>query len=304
MSLRVLQPGVLSLLVDAGRPGTRHLGVPLGGAADLAAFMLGNALAGNQPHAVALELTLSGPTLCAEHDLSACVFGAPFQLTIDGREISPGALFRLRAGETLKIGATGRGVRAYLCVPGGFKLKPVLGSGTALAPLAESDSLDCDSSIGEGRSLAHCAATDLLEEAALTDVLRVIDGPQANWFEPAQLFERTYSVMRESNRMGIRLQGEPLVRPARELVSEAVAPGAVQIANDGLPIILGVDGQTIGGYPKAAHVIGADLDRVGQLRPGNAAQFTRVTLKEAEDLARERRRKLCTWLMRLRIAAL
>jgi allophanate hydrolase subunit 2 len=102
--------------------------------------------------------------------------------------------------------------------------------------------------------------------------------------------------------MGLRLKGAPLARKPGELISEAVAPGAVQITNDGLPIVLGADGQTIGGYPKVAHVIRADLDALAQLRPGDRVQFVRVTAEEAEAAARRRAAFLREWLARLRIA--
>ncbi len=99
--------------------------------------------------------------------------------------------------------------------------------------------------------------------------------------------------------MGIRLKGKALVRIPGELMSEPVAPGAVQVTNDGQPIVLGVDGQTIGGYPKVAHVIRADLDRLAQLRPGERIRFMRVSPEEAEEAARERAAILRTWLSRI-----
>ena len=102
--------------------------------------------------------------------------------------------------------------------------------------------------------------------------------------------------------MGLRLDGPPLTLPKRELVSEPVAPGAIQITNDGRPIVLGVDGQTIGGYPKVAHVIAADLDALGQLRPGDEVRFVRVTETEAEAAAAERRERLRKWLRRIAVA--
>jgi antagonist of KipI len=104
--------------------------------------------------------------------------------------------------------------------------------------------------------------------------------------------------------MGLRLLGAPLERPAREMLSEPVCPGTVQVTNDGQCIILGVDGQTIGGYPKIAQVISADLDQLGQLRPGDAIQFQPVSLVEAEDLYRQRQTWLKEWLIRLRTAEL
>jgi 5-oxoprolinase (ATP-hydrolysing) subunit C len=132
--------------------------------------------------------------------------------------------------------------------------------------------------------------------------LRALGGPQRDWFTDDSFFAQPYEISAASNRMGLRLKGNPLTRKPGELLSEAVAPGAVQITNDGLPIVLGVDGQTIGGYPKVAHVIRADLDLLAQLRPGERVQFKRVSPEEAETAARERAAFLREWLKRLRIA--
>ena len=101
--------------------------------------------------------------------------------------------------------------------------------------------------------------------------------------------------------MGVRLDGPPLALPKRELVSEPVAPGAVQITNDGQPIVLGVDGQTIGGYPKVAHVISADLDALGQLRPGDEVRFQKVSESAAQAAAASRREALRKWVRRIAI---
>jgi antagonist of KipI len=118
-------------------------------------------------------------------------------------------------------------------------------------------------------------------------ILRVLPGAQADWFDLPAFLSQDYRISPASSRMGIRLQGVPLRRRAGEMVSEAVAPGAVQVTNEGQCIILGVDGQTIGGYPKVAHVIRADLDRVGQLRPGEMVRFELVSPDDAERLDRQ-----------------
>ncbi len=102
--------------------------------------------------------------------------------------------------------------------------------------------------------------------------------------------------------MGLRIQGEPLKLPEREIVSEPVAPGAVQVTHDGQCIVLAVDGQTIGGYPKIAHVIQADLDRLGQLRPGDRVRFGRITPAEAATLYRQQEALLRHWVLRFRAA--
>jgi antagonist of KipI len=131
-------------------------------------------------------------------------------------------------------------------------------------------------------------------------LLRVVAGLQADWFPSADFYPQEFLVSGSSNRMGLRLQGRPLHVPARELVSEPVSPGAIQVTRDGQCIILGVDGQTVGGYPKVAHVITADLDTLGQLRPGDRVRFARVTSAEAEAYFRQRQRELHEWLVRLR----
>jgi len=99
--------------------------------------------------------------------------------------------------------------------------------------------------------------------------------------------------------MGVRLEGDPLPFPNREMVSEPVCPGTVQVTREGQLIVLGVDGQTIGGYPKIAQVIRADLDKLGQLRPGWEIAFKTVTMAEAEQLSHEREQALVGWLTRI-----
>jgi len=317
MSVRVLSPGAFSLVVDAGRPRSRGLGVPVGGPADSAGLALCNALVGNPPLVPALEITLAGPTLIADADTGMCVFGAPFQISRDDDTIPPGHTFTLRAGQTLRIGGTSAGCRAYLGVPGGFRVPRVLDSGTGFTPVRAGDVLPCATSHLPGRSLAWFQTSghpglpdpDAIEVSVEPPAaphgrhfLRCLPGPQADWFDDA-FYAHTYRVTPASDRMGIRLDGPPLARPARELISEPVSPGAVQITNDGKPIVLGVDGQTIGGYPKLAHVISADLDSLGQLRPGDEVRFQRVTEDEAEAEAARRRERLARWLRRLELFA-
>src|SRR3954470_2281049 len=135
MSLRVLDPGLQSLLVDFGRPAARSLGVPVGGAADRAALALGNALVGNPPDAAALEISLAGPTLQADSELACVLFGAPFEIWSDRRKLTAGKTFTLQQGEELHIGGTRAGMRAYFCVRGGCDGPLVLGSRSALEPL-------------------------------------------------------------------------------------------------------------------------------------------------------------------------
>lgn len=243
-------------------------------------------MVGNPPDALALEVALFGPILQAEVPLAGVVFGAPFQLSASsGQLLEVGQSFNLAPGERLKIGGTPTGCRAYLCVVGGFAGPVILDSQSALAPIRRGDLLTCGMSSMKPRS-------GIAPALRKSGVIRVLPGPQARWFGDRDFFKQIYTVAGASDRMGVRLLGTPLSRPTRELASEPVAPGAVQITNDGLPVILGVDGQTIGGYPKIAHVIRADLDLVGQLRPGSTVQFVEVTTEQAELAYREQNKTL------------
>lgn len=315
MSLRVLETGLYSLVVDAGRPGQRSRGVPVGGAADRTAYLLGNALVGNAPDAAALEIALAGPTLQAEDDVACVVHGAPFEVRSGDRAIPPGHTFNLRKGDVLRIGGTPSGSRAYFCVRGGLQAPVILGSRSALAPVKVGDVLPCAAGSIPGRYLHIEWEWDEGERSLKTEwgsqppfrPLRILPGAQADWFPADALAgqgedRRLYKVTPASNRMGLRIQGEPLVLPPRELVSEPVCPGSVQVTRDGQCIILGVDGQTIGGYPKIAQVITADLDQLGQLRPGESICFVPITLEEAERLYQRKMREVKEWLMRLEVA--
>lgn len=296
MSLVVVEPGPLSLVVDAGRPGWQSLGVARSGAADRAALIQGNGLVGNAIDAAAIEFALVGPTLRCDSDLGCVLTGAPFSASIGDRAIAPGVTFMLRAGATLKIGTPAIGMRGYLCVAGGMAGPVVLGSRSSLEPIRRGDRLVCSGTCRAGQSLAEPVVSHAPSR------IRCIAGPQVDWFDRSQFFGPEFQVTPASNRMGLRLLGSPLTLPRRELVSEPVVPGAVQVLNDGQCVVLGVDGQTIGGYPKVAVVISADLDVLGQLRPGQVVSFECVSLDEAEHARAERERRIRSNLARLAVA--
>lgn len=300
MTLYVLDAGLYTLVVDHGRPHCRHLGVSVGGAADRTALAIGNALVGNPPDAAALEFSLKGPTVRAECELALVVYGAPFETWTDKRRLEPGKTFTLAANEELSIGATKMGMRGYLCVQGGISSPLILDSRSSLAPLKAGDKLPCR----PGRIGVRFASIDFkwLCGRSPGDI-HVVDGPQGDWFT-TPLFRDNASppfvVRKESNRMGLRLEGPALAVPDREMISEPVAPGAVQVTRDGQCIILGIDGQTIGGYPKIAQVIAADLDLLAQLRPGDQIRFVHVDLDEARRLYQEKTAEVREWCARLR----
>ena len=297
--MTVVDPGWATRVVDAGRPGTRSLGVPLGGAADRASWMLGNALVGNPPDLPALEIAVKGPVLRADCELGCVVFGAPFVLSSTRQALRAGQTFTLSPGEELHIGGAPSGVRAYLCVPGGFEGATILGSRSALDMVRRGDSLACSPSRLRPRFVGP---TCPFLQGFPAETLRVVPGQQTDWVGAPEVYDQAFTVTPSSNRMGLRLHGKPLNLPDRELLSEPVCPGTVQVTKDGQCIILGVDGQTIGGYPKIAQVVRADLDALGQLRPGDKVRFEQVDLAAALDAERGRRALLDEWIMRLRVS--
>jgi biotin-dependent carboxylase-like uncharacterized protein len=304
MSLYVLDAGLAARVVDMGRPNSRSLGVPVGGAADRAALALGNALVGNPPQAPGLEICLKGPVLRGDNWLEGVLFGAPFSMASARRPLRAGTTFTLEPGEEIHIGTTQQGMRAYLCVRGGLEAPVILGSRSALEPIQAGETLSCPSSlVSRPSSLVPPRFFPPQVAATLADhrwQLRVVPGLQADWFTGNSFYDQEFQVTPALDRMGLRLAGRTLPFPERELVSEPVCPGAVQITRDGQSIVLGVDGQTIGGYPKIAQVIQADLDHLGQLRPGDRLRFERVELAEAASLFRERQAFLQEWLTRAR----
>jgi antagonist of KipI len=294
-TLRITAPGTWTLLVDRGRPRSRSLGVPVGGAADWRSLALGNALLGNAAETPALEMALTGPTIVADADLAAVVVGAPFDTEARGLSLRPGRTFTLPAGVALSVRGTPRGARAYLCLAGGIAGPRILGSVSGLAPVRAGDTFIVETAVTASRHADLPLRIPAPDEVV---ALRVLRGSHAA--EQSMPGDDLYTVAPQSNRMGLRLEGPRVSGTDRELTSEPVCPGTVQVPRDGQPIILGRDCQTIGGYPRLAQVIRADLDLLGQLRPGMRVRFRFVTLAEAEEWDRQDREELRRWVVLLR----
>jgi len=292
--IEVLRAGMCDLVVDPGRPGWGALGVPAGGAADPAALMAANRLAGNDAVAAGLEITLSGPILRFRLDAVVALTGTHFAATrSSGGAVAWNETLVMAAGETLSLDQAQDGCRCWLAVRGGLAVPRVLGSRCTFLPagfgghlgraLKSGDTLPCDSSAGEvGRLHAH---PPLCDQAS---PLRVIAGPQAGLFDDtglAAFFAATYRVDASSDRRGLRLAGPPVTHARIDLPSQGVLPGAIQIPPDGRPIILGWDGPVTGGYPVIASVISADLPRLAQLRPNDAVRFITIELEAAREQA-------------------
>jgi antagonist of KipI len=294
-SWRVQSPGTLTTVQDRGREGMRHLGIAHGGALDPASAWLANMLVGNDEDHALLEITLQGPVLQLPQAATIAITGAAIDARAGDWAVPMNRPVMLPPC-TLTLGPARGGVRSYLAVAGGFATPAVLGS----------RSTDLRGGFGgvEGRALR---AGDALQ-VELQDT-GAVDSPTATrWWinddmsarasdrlpirfvasaHPAAraLAQAQWRASPRSDRQGLRLQGEPLVVEAGSGISEPVAPGCIQLPADGQPIVLLADAQTVGGYPRLGHVIGADLSRLAQLTPGVPLRFNAVSLADAHRAA-------------------
>ncbi|HEY7301016.1 MAG TPA: biotin-dependent carboxyltransferase family protein [Xanthobacteraceae bacterium] len=304
-ALHVVTPGLWTTVQDLGRPGFQHLGIPVGGALDPISLRAANLLVGNEPGAAALEVAYLGPTLRVEADhIRLSIVGAKAAVEIlpdvgatSGERIEALRSARLRRGEVLRIGALTGGSVLYVAVERGFAIAPVLGSvstcvrggfgGWQGRKLMAGDRLPLCKAIASAREDVRLEGFD----PATPRRLRVIPGPQNELFSEQDLatfFAHQYTVSAHSDRVGMRLIGPALAHNrGSDLISDAVAPGSIQIPGGGQPIVALADRQTTGGYPKIATVISADLPALGRLAAGATIGFEPVTLELAEAARRQ-----------------
>jgi antagonist of KipI len=268
--------------------------VSASGAADPLALRIGNRLVGNDDGAGALEMTLVGGSFRFDGNALIAVTGADADARLDGRRVAPWRSCPVRAGETLVCGALHGGARSYLCIGGGIVVPLVFGSASTHLLTGLGGHLGRALIVGDvlaiGASQPRAPFPRSVDPSGIPgyrrdEPFRTTDGPQADWFTGgalADLFETEWRVTEACDRMGIRLSGRTLCAvAARELTTEGVCLGAIQVPPGGLPIVLSVEHQTTGGYPKIANVIAADLPRLGTLRPRDTLTFARVGLSFA-----------------------
>ena len=303
MGFRVIIPGPLTTVQDAGRTGYQSQGFPAGGAMDLRALRLGNLLTDNAENEAALEFAFSGPELEFTAPAFIAVTGGDAQPRVNGKSVPMNTALRVRKGDRLHFGGMRQGMYGYIAFAGGLDIPPVMG--------CRSTSLACGIGGFQGRKLAagdeirertpctrlhHLRARTVPQTGAESSAFRVIMGPQNGMFtlRGTEIFLTSeYTVTEETNRMGCRLEGPSVpAKHTSDIISDGIAPGAIQISSDGKPIILMSDRQTTGGYAKIATVITADLPRLAQTRPGTRIRFQAVTLQEAQAMIRQERQDM------------
>jgi antagonist of KipI len=309
MSLIAERAGFLTSVQDLGRTGFREFGVSLGGALDSFGLRVANLLVGNDESAAGLEITLGGLQLRFEEEYVVAWCGGEFDVRVGSKALPAGHAAHVQAGGELKFGKAKVGCRAWLAISGGIDARVVLRSrstdlragfgGVEGRTLRDGDVIPLGtcpaSSIPAAGVSSRTAPHDWVSPAKPKPILRFVRGVDWSRFSDVtiQRFkENEFAVSPDSDRMGARLEGPELKRVDQiDLVSEAVAPGTIQVPPSGMPILLLGDCQTIGGYPKIAHVITVDLGIAAQLRAGDHVRFSEVSLADAHRLLLERERE-------------
>lgn len=295
--LELVSPGAYASLQDRGRRGYRRIGVPWAGVLDARLMRIANALVGNPEGAAVIECFDGGLQLAARGGaLRLAVAGdAEVEIQAAGERhvVEAWRSLTLADGDLLRVRRLARGRIAVVAVEG-LAVPAVLGSVSTYARAALGG-LD-GRALAAGARLVAAMPSDrheLMLAAAPrpeSGPIRVVAGPQADHFDAAALaalVDAGYRVSTDADRMGVRLEGQPLThRGAPEIVSDATVPGSIQVPGNGQPIVLLADAQTAGGYPKIATVIGADLPRLAASRPGQLLRFAWVAAIEGERLAR------------------
>lgn len=284
-------PGVT--VQDLGRPGWKAQGLSTGGAADPLALLEAAALLGSDPSQAVIEMMGFGGVFRLDTGTRIALTGAKMQADIDGEPITPNATHFLPAGATLTIGGAKQGVFGYLACAGGIITKPVMDSRATHLTAGIGKRLQAGDMLPIGEDPDRMRPPQKLtpEDRFSGGVIRVMPGPQTDFFAPATLalFAKT-SFLRSprGNRQGIRLDHEGggfSTEGGLNQVSDLIVPGDIQMTGDGVPYVLLAECQTIGGYPRIGSVIPRDLPKIAQAAPGTKIRFQFLTVEEADATA-------------------
>ena len=301
---KVLRPGINSTFQDLGRFGLQHLGIVASGCMDQLTFCISNKLVGNKISEGALEFAYQGPLfeLIGETALVAISGKVNFNIIKKNGEIIKGKAnesFLISNGEKIDILSTINSVYGYFSIFGGFKIEEVKGSVSTLVKAKigpnNGDKLKVGDKIFFNKSHQVNKTNKIQFDFDKDNIIRVMKGLQIHYFSKKSqedFFSKEYKVTKLTDRMGMRLEGQKLENIVnKNIKSEGITKGSIQVPGDGQPIILLSDHPTIGGYPKIANVITADYDKLVQKIPGTTIKFKLVDLPVAEKAFQDYVRK-------------
>jgi len=312
MSIKVINSGLMTTIQDEGRTGYQASGMQVSGDMDRYSASIANALVGNDTDAALLECTYLGPELEADEDVLVAVTGGEPKVLVDNQPAHAYESLILHKGQHLKVTSMQEGTRAYIAVDGGIDVPLVLGSHSTNLKLGIGGADGCKLSNGEVLNTgkpselakailarkSHIRHTDHefmqhrhlwpeIQHGGIQEI-RIVLGPQDDYFTPEAvkaLDGADYVISNDSDRMGYRLEGQVIQRAnQKDMITDGIVFGSIQVPPNGLPIIMMADHQTTGGYPKIATVISADLPLLAQCSPGTKISFKVISVEEAQDI--------------------
>ncbi len=293
--LEIITGGALTTVQDAGRFGVMKNGFTQSGAMDSHSMKLANALLKNDLNAPVLEMTMKGITAWFTEETFFCLSGGNFSAKLNENRIERNTVYKAAKNDIISVGAAQSGFRCYLAVGGGFIVPGFAGSASTNLKISlggfEGRKLRTYDVIETGVPSPDIKAGNCLPAEDYPDLIEIgaVPGPQSDMFTDEDIktfFSAEYTVTSELDRMGIRLDGPELQsKSGKDIISDGIVFGSVQIPNSGKPIILMADHQTTGGYAKIATVASVFLPELAQARPGNKIRFTEMKVEEAEELA-------------------
>ncbi len=280
-TLEIMRTGPLALFEDLGRVGKAAMGVGRSGAADRKSHSLANRLVANPDHLATIEVTLGGMSFrVSGGDAVVAVTGADTDPSVNGIPFGTNSITQVQDGDVVSLGAPLSGLRSYVAVRGGVSVAPVMGSrsfdilsGIGPKPLQAGDRLPVGPRSPSFPEIEQAPVATMSDDIV---ELKVVPGPRDDWFvDPDELTHGSWIVSDRSDRVGTRLSGKPLELrdPARQLPSEGVIRGAIQVPPGGQPVILGPDHPVTGGYPVIGVITDQDVDLAAQVRPGQTVRF-------------------------------
>ncbi|MFD1334324.1 biotin-dependent carboxyltransferase family protein [Oceanobacillus iheyensis] len=296
----VMKPGLATSVQDLGRTGYQQYGVVVSGAMDAFALQVANVLVGNERTEAGLEIVIMGPKMKILEDIIFAIGGADLSAKLDNQLIQPWKSYRASKGQILSFGQPAQGSYAYLAIAGGIDVPSVMKSKSTFVKarlggfhgrfLQKGDILSSNDSYGINARPGRQLKNKDIPDYDYNRPIRVIKGPDQQLFSSTSydsFFASTYKMSPQSDRMGYRLEGEPISHidgDSADIISDAILPGTIQIPANGQPIILLADRQTSGGYARMATVITVDLPQVIQRMSGTAFTFELISLAEAQQL--------------------
>jgi len=294
MGIEIISSGLQTTVQDLGRAGWRHMGVPESGGADKFSLKLANFILGKSFNSPVLECTLTGPTLKFSSPYSVTITGADMNPKINNKEVEMNQVIEVEPNDILSMDNCSKGCRSYIAFSEDILSEDFLGSASTYLPAKLGGIEGLPLKEGSVINTKPCK----LETTSLTKVdfklgnpfenewtIRVIKGPEYDFIKKSSkkiIFSSSFTVSNDSNRMGNRLTGVKVdLSNDNQMVSCPMAPGTIQCPENGLPIILGCDSQTLGGYPRILQIAAADVHLIGQLRPNDSISFEIITVDQA-----------------------